>query len=184
MDSGLQCGRLGCPPDTWYLFARLRRACRLARSRLDSKARIRRCHDGQEAAPVLSSEGATAASYVPQGFFRMGVPRTQIKEHAGEWRPTVANQFGNDLVGLRVDTPEAEELLARLLPTNRVGEDADAPTHFSLALGEKPARASDGAKRLYQHETSVITSRSPRRTRRTRRSHSPGTRRRSTARRS
>ncbi|MEO7556110.1 MAG: PqqD family peptide modification chaperone [Acidimicrobiales bacterium] len=122
----------------------------------------------QEAEPTVeppqeATEGDTdRPRYLPSPAAAVCAPGSGASPRS--WGPTRAYDLGDFYVGIRADTPEADELVARVLVRHHVAVADEPPPNYSVVLA--PGSASGqarGLNLLLDGGTTVVRSRSPQR---------------------
>lgn len=99
--------------------------------------------------------------FLPVGAGACGPGRTQIRPR--RWQPTGVYSVGGYQVGIRANSPAAEQALAAILASYRMDSSAVAPDNFSLVLSAAGSGSSRDLNLLLAGDRVVARSRSPRR---------------------
>ena len=109
--------------------------------------------------PVPADSGAT---YLPVAGGACA-PGAASAKRERSWRPTVAYRIGEYVVGIRTDSSAADDAVARMLASYRIGGDPFAPANYSVVLPGAATGAGKDLGLLVSGNTTLVRSRSPRR---------------------
>lgn len=114
------------------------------------------------AAVAEPTPAESGAKYLPVTGGACAPGSTSAKRERS-WRPTVAYRLGEYVVGIRTDSTVADDAVAQMLASRRIGEDRDAPANYSVVLPGAASGAGKDLGLLVAGSTTLVRSRSPRR---------------------